>query len=359
MAHDQRRGLADQLRERARRWVEPADQWRDKVQRWVDAGIVSSQQGDEIFALESSASLPSQDSPIDPSRPTLSPFVEVLAYAGLVVVALGTVLFLGHYWSGLGLAGHVSVAAMVTVAGLAGGFVVAQIGEAGARRLGGFLRLVGTAGAAMTTAVAVGPTGVHHHGLTLLCVGVVVLVLSASLWRNLDRPLQFLSTVLGLAITLGAVGVVAHLHATSTEVALLVWFSALAIGVMSLQMLRPAPTALVVAELVSFVGAFALSFPDHLSGVLLGLLSTACAVGVGFALRRPPIIVIGALGFFMFDFRIFAIYLRSTDAALGAFVLGLVLVLVALWRAQHATTSASRNVSAPVEARAAEWYEPW
>jgi hypothetical protein len=61
----------------------------------------------------------------------------------------------------------------------------------------------------------------------------------------------------------------------------------------------------------------------------------------------------------MFDFRIFAIYLRSTDAALGAFVLGLVLVLVALWRAQHATTRASRDVSAPVEARAAEWYEPW
>jgi len=124
-------------------------------------------------------------------------------------------------------------------------------------------------------------------------------------------------------------------------------------------MLRPAPTALVVAELVSFVGAFALSFPNHLGGVLLGLLSTACAVGVGFALRRPPIIVIGALGFFMFDFRIFAIYLRSTDAALGAFVLGLVLVLVALWRAQHATTRASRDVRAPVEARAAEWYEPW
>ena len=302
--------------------------------------------------MESSASLSSQDSPTDPSRPTLSPFVEVLAYAGLVVVALGTVLFLGHYWSGLGLAGHVSVAAMVTVAGLAGGFVVAQIGEAGARRLGGFLRLVGTAGAAMTTAVAVGPTGVHHHGLTLLCVGLVVLVLSATLWRNLDRSLQFLSTVLGLAITLGAVGVVAHLHATSTEVALLVWFSALAIGVMSLQMLRPAPTALVVAELVSFVGAFALSFPNHLGGVLLGLLSTACAVGR----LRPPAPADHRdrrAGILHVRLRIFAIYLRSADAALGAFVLGLVLVLVALWRAQHATTSASRDVSAPVEARAA------
>ena len=78
MAHDQRRGLADQLRERARRWVEPADQWRDKVQRWVDAGIVSSAAGRRDLR-------PGVERRHCPprilrrsSRPTLSPFVEVL-----------------------------------------------------------------------------------------------------------------------------------------------------------------------------------------------------------------------------------------------------------------------------------------
>jgi hypothetical protein len=294
------------------------------------------------------------------SRSTLSPVVELASYFGVVVVGLSTVLFLGHYWSGLGDAGHVSVALMVTVAGLLGGFVVAQIGDAGARRLGGFLRLVGTAGAAMTTAVVVGHAGVTHHGLTLLCVGVVVLALSAALWRNLDRSLQFLSTLLGAVLTLSALGTVAHLHATPTEVALLVWLLAIALGLMSLQMLRPAPTALLVAELGSFLGAFALSFPNHLGGVLLGLLSTLVAVAVGWALERPPIMVIGAVGFFMFDFRIFSIYLRSTNAALGAFILGLVLVFVALSRAWHATTIERRADTPRVEVHAdAEWYEPW
>jgi hypothetical protein len=278
------------------------------------------------------------------------------AYVGVIAVGVSTMLFLGHYWSRLGLAGHLSVALMITVAGLAGGFVVAQIGDAGARRLSSFLRLVGTAGAAMTAAVAVGPAAQSHRGLALLCVGAVVLVLSAILWRNQDRPLQFLSTLLGVAITLGAVGTVADLHATSTEVALLVWFLAIAVGLMSLQTLRPALTALVAAEFGSFVGALGLSFPNHLEGVLLGLVSTLCAVGIGFALERPPIIVIGALGFFMFDFRIFAIYLRSTNAALGAFVLGLALVLVALacaWQVER------REVKPIVEVHAeAELYEP-
>jgi hypothetical protein len=139
-----------------------------------------------------------------------------------------------------------------------------------------------------------------------------------------------------------------------------VWLLSIAIGLMSLQMLRPAATALFVAELGSFVGAFALSFPNHIAGVLLGLLSTLCAVGVGFALERPPVIVIGAIGFFMFDFRVFAIYLRSTDAALGAFILGLVLVCVALWRVWHTSTDERLENGYEVEIhRDAEWYEPW
>jgi hypothetical protein len=353
--------MADHLHRSARRWVEPVDEWRDKVAHWVDAGIVSSARGDEIVALESSESAPSSnESRSQPDKPTLSTVVELMAYVGVVVVGLGIILFLGPHWSGLGLAGHASVALMVTVAGLAGGFVVGQFGDAGARRLSGFLRFLGTAGAAMTTGVAVRPAAEGHRGVALFCVGAVVLALSAALWRNLDRPLQFLTTLLGVAITLGAVGIVAHLHATSTEVALLVWFFAIAVGLMSLQMLRPAPTALVAAELVSFVGALVLSFPNHLGGVLLGIFSTLCAIGIGFALDRPLIIVIGALGFFMFDFRIFAIFVRTTNAALGAFVLGLVLVFVALWRARRATTVEGRDVKTTMEVHAdAEWYEPW
>jgi hypothetical protein len=350
--------MSDDLRRRARRWAEPADQWRTKVQRWVDAGIVSSEQGEEILALESIES--AQPTQRDVSRPALTHVVEFSSYLGIVAVSLGTVLFLGNSWNGLGVAGHASVASLFSVAGLVGGFVVAQFGEAGARRLSGFLRLIGTAGAAMVTAVIVEPAAVGHHGLTVLCVGVVVLTLSALLWRNQDRPLQFLSTLFGVALTLGALDTVAHLHPTSSEVALFVWFAAIAVGLMSLQMLRPARTGIVVAEIGSFIGAFALSFPNHLGGVVLGIVSALCAVGIGFVLERPLIIVIGAIGFFMFDFRVFAVYLHSTNAALGAFILGLVLVFIALVAARHASTSERRPVETSNDVPAqVEWYEPW
>ena len=133
----------------------------------------------------------------------------------------------------------------------------------------------------------------------------------------------------------------AKLHPTSSEVALFVWFAAIAVGLMSLQMLRPARTGIVVAEVGSFVGAFALSFPHHLGGVLLGVFSALCAVAIGFVLERPPIIVLGAIGFFMFDFRLFVVYLHSASTALGAFILGLALIVVALLWTRHAARQES------------------
>ena len=352
--------MSDDLKRAARRWAEPAEQWRTNVQRWVDAGIVSSEQGEEILAMESVEGPPSTTN--DSSRPALSRVLEVASYLGVIVVGFGSVLFLGNSWDRLGVAGHVCAALLFSLAGLVGGFVVAQFGDAGARRLSGFLQLIGTAGVAMMTAVIVGPAAVGHHGLTSLCVGVVVLALSAVLWRNRDRPLQFLSTLLGVALTLGALDTVAKLHPTSSEVALFVWFSAISVGLMSLQMLRPARTGIVVAEIGSFVGAFALSFPNHLGGVLLGLFSALCATGIGFVLERPPIIVIGAIGFFMFDFRLFAVYLHSASTALGAFILGLALIVVALiWARQAALReSRSRGVETRPEVPVAiESYEAW
>jgi hypothetical protein len=319
----------------------------------VDAGIVSSAQGEEILALESTSSTKP-----DPGRPALSPWVEVASYVGIIVVGFAAVLFLGDSWTRLGVAGQASAASLFTLAGLFGGVVVAQWGDAGARRLSGFLLLIATAGAAMVTAVIIGPTGARHHGVALLCVGVVVLALSALLWRNGERPLQFLSTLLGATLTLAALDSVARLRPTSSESALFVWFAAIAIGLMSLQMLRPARTGIVVAEVGSFIGAFALSFPNHLGGVFLGIVSALCAVGIGFILERPLIMVIGAIGFFMFDVRTFVLYLHSANTAMSAFIAGLALIFVTLVWARHAAASERREAETYGEGQASvEWHD--
>ncbi len=149
MTQDRRREVADLLRPIAQRWSQPADQWRTRVQHWVDAGIVGPAEGVEIVATESGE--PKTLWRAELNKPSLSPLVEAVSYLGIVVVGLSAALFLGHHWSDIAVAGHLSVVIAITVAALGGGFVVSQIGDAGARRLSAFLRLLATASAATAT----------------------------------------------------------------------------------------------------------------------------------------------------------------------------------------------------------------
>jgi hypothetical protein len=213
--------------------------------------------------------------------------------------------------------------------------VFVALGGDGARRLGGLLWLIATVEVATSVADVIGTGAQHHHRLGLLAVGLTLLLTSVLLWRNKNRPLQFLSAVAGLILTLSGIATVLRLHATPSQLALFVWLCAFAIGLASLEMIRPALTALVVAEFGCCVGALALSFPHHFGGVALGIVTTVLAVALGLILERPLVIVIGGLGFFMFDIRAFSIYLRSSNAALGAGVLGLIIVCVGLWHAAH------------------------
>lgn len=315
----------DRWRRLLQRWTEPADQWRSNVQHWVDAGIVTSSQGDQILAAQDPASVASHE------HEGLSHGSELVWYLAVVLIGAGCVLFLGHSWRSIGLVGHLSVGTMIVVVGLGTGVVIAPLGGAGARRLSGFFWLIGTVGGAATVAAAAEEWGRHRHGLTMLLVGLFVLVVSVALWRNRERPLQFLSAVVGLVLTLCGMGTVGRLAVTSTEVSLIVWLIAVAVGLLSLQMLRPASTALIVAEFGSFGGAFALSFADRLGGLTLGLVTTLLAVAIGLVIERPLIIVVGAIGFFGFDVRVFSAYLRSESVAIGALVLGLVMACIALW----------------------------
>jgi hypothetical protein len=326
------------------RWTTPAEQWRVNVQRWVDAGIVTQVQGDEILSMQRS------EAPVDPSPPdVLSRSQEFLSYCVLLVIAMSAILFLNHYWASIGRSGHLSVALLVATDALIVGSTIVALGGGGARRLGGLLWLIATVGVATSASDVMGPGAQQHPGLRLLVVGLTVLLTSVLLWRNQNRPLQFLSAVTGFILTLSGIATMGRVHATPTQLALFIWLCALAIGLASLQMIRPALTALVVAEVGCCVGALSLSFPHHLGGVVLGIVTTVLAVALGVVLERPLVIVTGALGFFMFDIRAFSIYLKSSNAALGAGVLGLIIVCVGLWHAAHTVVRERRGARSCVQ----------
>jgi fumarate reductase subunit D len=344
MTPEERRGRNLRRRRLLERWTKPADQWRANVQRWVDAGIVTQGQGDEILSVQQS------DTPVDPSEPeVISSTQELLSYFALLVIALSSILYLSHYWVSIGRGGHLSVALLVAGDALLVGSTVVALGGGAARRLGGLLWLIATVGVATSVSDVMG-TGPQHDGPRLLVVGLSLLVTSVLLWRNQNRPLQFLSAVTGFVLTMSGAATVGRVHATPSQLALFVCLCAFALGIASLQTLQPAFTALVVAVVASSVGSLALSFPQHLGGIVLGVVTTVIAAALGAVLVRPALIVIGALGFFMFDIRAFSIYVRSVHAALGAGVLGLLIVCVGLWHAAHREVRERRDARIRVPA---------
>jgi hypothetical protein len=327
--HERPSGI-EWLQEAAQRWAEPAIQWRANARRWVDGDRAPSRGDDEVAAAWRAATT------VAPSEcEVLSSMQEASAYFLVVVIGVVVTLVVGRYWIVIGPAGHVVVGVVSGVAGLASGRIVARLDGVRARRVSGVLWLLGTFGVAMAIAIVVSQLDNQHRGLTLFVVGMFVLSLSALLWRNEDRPLQFLSALMGEVLTLGGVGTLGRIHATSSEISLFIWLFAFAIGLMGLQMLRPASTALIVAVVGSLVAAFALTFPHHFEGVALGLLTAVVSIAVGMALVRPLIVVLGALGFFMFDIRAFSLFVQSANAARGVFILGLVIAIVALLSASH------------------------
>ena len=329
MNPDERQEGASRWRRLVERWTTPGDQWRTSVARWVDSGIVTRAHGDEILSLQRG------DVANDRTDPdALSASHEILSYCFLLVLGISSTLFLGHYWMSMGRGGHVSVALLVSADTLIVGATIVELTGPSARRLGGLLWLIGTIGVATSVSDIV-TTGAQEIGPRLIFVGLATLVTSVLLWRNQNRPLQFLSAVVGLLLTLCGLATVSRMHITTTQLALFLWLCGFTLGLLSWRLIRPAGTALVVSMLGCSVAALSLSFPHHLAGLALGLMASIAGVALGVVLERPFVLVLGVLGFFMFDIRAFTLYLRSANAALGAAVIGIVIMLVGLWHGAH------------------------
>ncbi len=328
------------------------DNLRDQVQRWVSVGIVSSEQGERIvhFEQEMGESAAAAGAPGAPPVRRLSPVAELVSYLGIVLVLASGGLFVARLWNSLGLGGRVVVGAVIALLGFFGGYAVSRLGDEGTTRLGWFLWLCGTGGVAMSTATAVDRIGSHNPGWTLLVTGLVVLALSVGLWRNLERPLQFLSSVVGLGLTVGGLVNLVNWQPSVTTANALLWLVAVALGLLAINIIHPSLVATVLAQGGLFITALAVTTSSRALGMALGLVGAAAGVGLGLSKRRPPVVAVGVLSFFVFVVRLLSFYLRGPGTMLVAFVLGVALVGVVIWRATQSrgvkgggTTSEARE----------------
>lgn len=299
----------------------------DHAHEWVDAGLISSGQADAIMDYEHEGEVG------PPQRFTI--VAEVASYLGSVIAFAGGAAIVGPNWEDLGLVGQGAVALAIAAIGFTVGAWLVHLGEAGTTRLGSFLWVVGTGGVALFVGGVVNEIDPAEEAWFPALIGLAVLAVGASLWRNLDRPLQLLTAGTGLALAGG--GLLTLTDLSLWIAAPIVWVASFVFAILAaFDRARPRLVALAVASAGLMVGSFMFADQSERLASIVAVATAAIIVTYALLDRSWPLVAIGVAAFFIAVTSLMQEVLQGTVARLVAVVLGLVVVAAVAIRAQRA-----------------------
>ena len=305
------------------RTEQPDSDWLDEhAEHWVEAGLVSSDQLEAIRAFEHHEA---------PPAPQLSIVAELAVYLGSVLALMSGAMMVGQSWDALRTGGQLAIGVAIAALGFIAGTRLIHLDDPGTRRLASFMWLIGTGGVALTVGILVDTAALDDPGWNVLIIGLPILAIGATLWRNLDRPLQVLTTAVGAGLTLGGIGA---LLATPPWIGgILVWLTAIAICALAItQRLRPELYVIAVASAAAMIGAVMLADVSELTASIAATITAAGVVAVGLARHLVPILVIGVIAFLQALQGLLMTTLNGGLAAAAVAVAGLAVVVVVIAR---------------------------
>jgi len=295
----------------------------EHVGSWREAGIITQQQAERIEDFELHGEVPGQ--------PRLSLVTEVAAYVGSVLAVMGGAAVVGSSWESFSFAARLAVGVAVMVVGFWTGTWLARFEEAGMQRLGRFLWAIGTGGVALSAFTIMSEIDPDEEAVAAIGVGVAALVVSAVLWRNLDRPLQLLTAAIGFSVTLGGLSALVDSPMWIGSVVLLVLGSGLAAGA-ALHRIEPRMIAIAIGSIAAYVGAFMLSETNERLGSVTALAVAIVVVAFALSEQMIPILVLGVIGSLIATQALLATTITGAASALIVAALGLIIVVAAIAR---------------------------
>jgi hypothetical protein len=305
--------------------------WLERhAHEWVEAGLISPDQADAIGEFEHLG---------EHAAPQRLPLIaEVASYLGSVLALMGGAVAVGQRWDDLTVVGRIGIGVAVALVGFVAGTSVMRVGEAGTTRLGSYLWTLGAGGVAMAAAVLVDEVDPNAGGWLPLIAGAAVLPIGLGLWRNLDRPLQFLTAAAGFGSMFGGLAELTDVAVWKGGTALMIAGAVLVVGA-ALGRLVPHLVVLAVGSSTAYVGAFMLGdYNEHLGPAMA--LATAAVVVLG-AIREGlvPLLVLGVVGSLIATQALLATTFTGAMSSMIVALIGLAIVVIAVLQTRRAPSA--------------------
>lgn len=270
------------------------------LQRWAADGLITPQQADAIQAHEQQrlAAPPPVPGPVR----RIPAVAEALGYLGGVLGIVGVSVLVSRYWSDIAAAGRLGLAGGATAAFVLAGLLVREQADPTFKRLRGFLWLMATGAAGLTSGIVAHDLFDADDPVTIATVAAAgVAVVSGVLWRWRDRPLQQLTCLGGVLVTVGlGVNQVADYGITGIAV----WSTAVALLAVGVLRLTPEPwITAAVGAIGGLTGGVVASNQWDGHGLLLAMVTGLAVIGLAVARQtkmpsseRVALSIIGGFG---------------------------------------------------------------
>jgi hypothetical protein len=316
---------------------ESAPDWLDDhVQSWVESGLVSPDQATRIIEAEH------RERPED--RRVFTIGAEVAVYLGSLLALVAGAMVVGRSWDELSVGIRLGVALAIAALGFTCAHWLLPLGEPGSSRLASFMWAIATGGVALAIVSALDGAGVEEPAVYLACTGTAVTAFGVGLWRNLDRPLQVLTTAVGIGLLLGALGMQLDTETWADGLVVMTLGSA-AVALAVTELLRPELYVTALGSIAAMIGSVMFTDLHRTAGFAVLATVAGAVVGIGLLRRLTPVVVIGVIGFLAGLRGLFETVLRGPGAALAVTVLGLAIVLVVIGRTTRRGPTGRRGLS--------------
>ena len=306
----------------------------DHVRTWVEAGLITDEEGAAVEHFE-------QHSALEVTHNALGLPAEVGAYVGIMLALAGAVVALQPNWREMSLLVQLALAVCVTVVGFACGAWLVRIDEAGTRRLGCVLWVLGSAGAALGSALVVDALEPVRDAWIALAAGLALLTSGLALWRNLDRPLQLATWMAGWAVTFGAAGRLVGFEPWT--IGCIGWAFAAAWSYVTFQVtVRPLIAARCLGSAGALVSAFMLADLDPRLGSIAATLTGTIVIGLALWTRMTPVLIVGGVGTLIGAQRLVQTTLHGAGAGAALVLAGLVIVAMIALRLRERSRAKER-----------------